>query len=116
MTVMFCDVVDSTPLAELLEVEDFRDVISAGIRSGSFRPVEVPVTSLLIFGGSQWAWTWFRPAGPKTAGQVGSALVDLILGSLLVDRAALPGLASPDGPAAQTLREAASETTRSLAS
>jgi hypothetical protein len=69
-----------------------------------------------FFGLAQWAWAWFSPDGPKTAEQVGSALVDLILGSLLVDRAALPELVSPDGPAAQTLREAASRTTGSLAS
>ena len=97
-------------------LDTVREVIRAGVDADLFRRVDVDIDALLMFGSAQWAWTWFRLAGPKTAGQVGSALVDLILGSLLVDRAALPGLASPDGPAAQTLREAASETTRSLAS
>jgi len=93
-----------------------RDVIRAGADAGLFRLVDVDVDTLLMFGSAQWAWAWFSPDGLKTAEQVGSALVDLILGSLLVDRAALPELVSPDGPAAQTLREAASRTTGSLAS
>jgi AcrR family transcriptional regulator len=78
----------------------FRDVISAGIHSGSFRPVEVPVTSLLIFGGSQWAWTWFRPDGREPVEQVAAVFVDYVLGSLLVRRDALPRLADPRGPVA----------------
>jgi TetR/AcrR family transcriptional regulator, cholesterol catabolism regulator len=93
-----------------------REVIRAGVDADLFRLVDVDIDALLMFGSVQWAWTWFRPAGPKTAEQVGSALVDLILGSLLVDRAALPELVSPAGPAAQTLREAALGTTCSLAS
>jgi len=97
-----------------------RRVIQAGVDAGEFRPVDVDVDALLMFGSAQWSWTWFRPGGPETVEQVGSALVDLVLGSLLVDRTDLPKLADPEGPAAQTvlaaLREAAAGTTGSPAS
>jgi TetR/AcrR family transcriptional regulator, cholesterol catabolism regulator len=97
-------------------LDTVRGVIRAGVDAGLFRPVDVDVDALLMFGSAQWAWTWFRPGGPKTAEQVGSALVDLVLGGLLVDRTALPELVSPDGPAAQTRRERAPGATGSLAS
>jgi len=97
-----------------------REVIRAGVESGDFRDVDVDVVALLMFGSSQWSWTWFRLDGPETVEQVGSALVDLILGSLLVDRADLPKLTDPEGRAAQTvleaIREAAAGRTGSLAS
>jgi hypothetical protein len=39
-----------------------RAAIRAGVDRGQFRPVDVDVTSLLIFGCLQWAWTWYRRA------------------------------------------------------
>jgi class 3 adenylate cyclase/predicted ATPase len=39
MTVMFCDLVDSTPLAELLDPEDFREVLS-GYQHACVRAIE----------------------------------------------------------------------------
>jgi hypothetical protein len=69
-------------------------------------PVDPDVHVLLIFGAAQWAWTWFRPGGRVTAAQAGSALVDMVLGGLLVDRTRLPTLASPTGAAAKAVREA----------
>ena len=39
MTVMFCDIVDSTPLAELLDPEDFREVL-AGYQTACARAIE----------------------------------------------------------------------------
>ncbi|MFE7802486.1 TetR/AcrR family transcriptional regulator [Nocardia sp. NPDC057440] len=73
-------------------------LLDAGIASGEFRPVDRSIRSLLIFGAAQWAWTWFEPEGRKSAEQVGAELVDLTLGSLLVNRRSLPRLSDPDGP------------------
>jgi TetR/AcrR family transcriptional regulator, cholesterol catabolism regulator len=97
-----------------------RAVIRAGIDSGVFRPVDLDVDALLVFGAAQWAWTWFRPDGPESAEQVASAFVDLVMGSLLINRRLLPKLAASDGRAAQTvkkaIREVALSDTGSLAS
>ena len=83
-----------------------RKVIEAGVESGTFRPVDAGLDALLMFGSAQWAWTWFRPDGTSGVEQVGSALVDLVLAGLLVDRCQVAGLADPDGPVAQVVRAA----------
>jgi AcrR family transcriptional regulator len=101
-------------------LDTVRAVIRAGIDAGAFRPVDLGVDALLVFGSAQWAWTWFRPDGPESAEQVASAFVDLVMGSLLINRRLLPKLAASDGRAAQTvhkaIREVASSDTGSLAS
>ncbi|MFX0578262.1 TetR/AcrR family transcriptional regulator [Nocardia nepalensis] len=73
-------------------------VVDAGVAAGEFRAVDTGTRSLLIFGAAQWAWTWFEPEGRRSAEQVGAELVDLTLGSLLLDRRSLPRLSDPDGP------------------
>ncbi|MFE3228694.1 TetR/AcrR family transcriptional regulator [Nocardia sp. NPDC059228] len=78
-------------------------VLDAGIASGDFRPVDTSIRSLLIFGAAQWAWTWFEPEGRRSAEQVGAELVDLALGSLLVDRTSLPRLRDPEGQVVATV-------------
>lgn len=86
--------------AEYLQL--FRDVFRRGIENGAFLPIDVDVTSLLVFGSSQWAWTWFRPEGGLSAVGVGADLVRVLLGSILVDRSDLAVLADPEGPVAMT--------------
>lgn len=85
-------------------VAGVRAVIEAGCRAEVFRPVNARVDTLLVFGSAQWAWTWFLPGGSSSVDQVGSALVDLVLGSLLIDRAALSGLVDADGAVARLAR------------
>jgi len=84
----------------------FRDVIKAGVDGGVFREVDPTVDALLMFGSAQWAWTWFHPDGERPIEAIGSALVDLVLGSLLIDRERLPQLSDPNGVAARTVHEA----------
>jgi len=83
-----------------------RDVVQAGIDAGDFRSVDATVDTFLMFGSAQWAWTWFRPDGDQSIEAVGQALVDLVLGSLLIDRRRLPALSDPQGRAARTVAEA----------
>ena len=83
-----------------------RGVIQAGIDSGDFRAVDPTVDALLMFGSAQWAWTWFHPDGERPIESIGSALVDLVLGSLLIDRERLAELSDPEGHAARTIQEA----------
>lgn len=92
--------VDGVPLrAEYLNV--VREIVDRGIAAGQFRSVDVRLQSLLMFGSAQWAYTWFDPARKEHAVDVGAELVNLVLGSLLVDRGELETLADPDGPAAR---------------
>jgi AcrR family transcriptional regulator len=83
-----------------------RGIVDAGIEKGEFREVDAQVDSFLMFGSAQWAWTWFRPDGDLPIEAVGQALVDLVLGSLLVNRKRLAGLSDPAGRAATTVRDA----------
>ncbi|KAA9150716.1 TetR/AcrR family transcriptional regulator [Amycolatopsis acidicola] len=85
-------------------VDLVRGVISDGVASGQFRPVDVPVQSLLMFGSAQWAYAWYDPAGRRSVDEVGAALVDLVLGSLLTRRSAVARLADPGGPVLRTVR------------
>lgn len=83
-----------------------RSVVQDGVDRGTFRKVDSALDVMLMFGSAQWAWTWFSPDGDSTVEQVGTALVDLIMGGLLVDRGPLAALASAQGPAAQLMRDA----------
>jgi AcrR family transcriptional regulator len=84
----------------------FRNVIQAGIDDGALRTVDPTVDALLMFGSAQWAWTWFHPDGERPIEAIGSALVDLVLGSLLIDRRRLAKLSDPQGKAARVVHEA----------
>lgn len=83
-----------------------RDIIQAGVDSGVFREVDATVDALLMFGSAQWAWTWFDPAGDRPIDAIGSALVDLVLGSLLIDRDRVSELSDPAGHPAKAVQDA----------
>ncbi|MGW7538339.1 TetR/AcrR family transcriptional regulator [Amycolatopsis sp. NPDC054798] len=97
--------------AEYLDL--VRAVLTEGIESGEFRSCDVEVQSLLIFGSAQWAWTWFDPAGPVSAEQVGAQLVDLVLGGLATRRSRLSGLTEADGKVVQAVRQSIADVTGS---
>ncbi|MYW89970.1 TetR/AcrR family transcriptional regulator [Amycolatopsis rubida] len=97
--------------AEYLDL--VRATLAEGIASGEFRPCDVEVQSLLIFGSAHWAWTWFDPAGPVSAEQVGAQLVELVLGGLLTRRARLNGLTGAEGKVVQVVRQSIADTTGS---
>ncbi|SHU39641.1 TetR family transcriptional regulator [Mycobacteroides abscessus subsp. abscessus] len=80
-----------------------RGVIADGVAAGVFRQLDVDVQSLLIFGASQWAWTWYRPGQRLTALEAGGQLAQLVLGGLLVDRFEVDALADPAGEVARTV-------------
>lgn len=84
----------------------FRGVIQAGVDAQVFRKVDAGLDALLVFGSAQWAWTWFTPSGSNPVEEIGTALVDLVLGGLLVDRNAVPELAAADGSVACAMRAA----------
>lgn len=97
-----------------------RGVIQSGVDRGRFRKTDLKISSLLLFGSAQWAYTWFNPRGAESVDEIGAAFVDLILGSLLVRRQSLAALSDPVGVAATTARasliDSSKPDTRSAAS
>ncbi|MGH3344488.1 MAG: TetR/AcrR family transcriptional regulator [Carbonactinosporaceae bacterium] len=84
-------------------------VLRAGMASEAFRPGDARLQGLLFAGSAQSAWTWFDPGGPRSAEEIGGALVDLVVGGLLVDRTGLGRLADPGGPIPGTVRRCMAE-------
>lgn len=82
-----------------------RSVLADGQDAGEFREGDFRLRSLLMFGSAQWAWTWFDPAGPDSAEQVGVCFADLVLGGLLTRPEQLAALTSLDGPVLATVRD-----------
>jgi AcrR family transcriptional regulator len=105
---------DDSSMREVRRLSDeHRELVSAILRAGMddgvFRPGDVRLQGLLIFGSAQWAWTWFSPEGPRSAEEVGGAFVDLVLGGMLVRRAGLGRLADPRGPIPRVVRTCIAE-------
>jgi tetracycline repressor-like protein len=57
----------------------FEHVISDGIRSRAFRPVDVRVTTMAILNMGIRIAAWFRPDGPRTAEEIADIHADLAL-------------------------------------
>lgn len=76
-----------------------------GIDAGVFRPVDVELATLQIWGSAQWLWVWFHPDGRRAPEEVGASFVDVFLGGLLVDRLGLSGLADPGGEVVAIARD-----------
>ncbi len=81
------------------------DEIYHGVESGVFRPVDVELAALQLWGSLQWLWVWFDPDGPRTPEQVGAAFVDVFLGGLLLDRLGLSKWADPSTSVVSVVRE-----------
>lgn len=98
---------------EMLEIRRMRrecqDMVAAelqrGVTLGDFHPLDIRLGTLAMFGSLQWMWTWFDPDGPWAPEEVGSALAEIALGGLLVDRDGIRDLVAPDGPVAKVVRE-----------
>jgi len=105
---------------EMLEIRRMRrecqDLVTAELQRGvvleDFRPVDVRLGTLALFGSLQWMWTWFDPDGPWTPEEVGSTLTEIALGGLLVNRDRIRDLAAADGPVAKVVRECLGMPTR----
>ncbi|MFI6937341.1 TetR/AcrR family transcriptional regulator [Streptomyces sp. NPDC050287] len=85
-------------------LELVRGVLRKGMENGQFREGDPQLQSLLLMGSAQWAWTWFDPAGPHTAEDVGASLVDMALGGLLTRPVGVTELADTDGAVLKIVR------------
>ena len=60
----------------------FRDIISAGITSGDFRPVDPAVASRAILSMLNWMVRWYKPGGSKRAREFAQEYAGLIMQGL----------------------------------
>jgi TetR/AcrR family transcriptional regulator, cholesterol catabolism regulator len=56
--------------------------IARGVRSGEFKPVDVRLTSLAVFGMCNWAYQWFAPDGELSSAEIADAFFELLLHGL----------------------------------
>ncbi|WP_067824620.1 TetR/AcrR family transcriptional regulator [Nocardia inohanensis] len=80
--------------------------LQRGIDAGVFRPVDVEVVALQLWGSMQWMWVWFRPEGQRTPEEIAATFADVFLGGLLVDRFPLATLTDPKGRIVEVVRAA----------
>jgi AcrR family transcriptional regulator len=76
------------------------EILERGSASGAFaKDVDSRLTAVQIFGMVNWAWTWFRPGGPKDAAEIAAQFSRTVIGGLA------PG-ETREGPAAERLTTA----------
>ncbi|MGI8748245.1 MAG: TetR/AcrR family transcriptional regulator, partial [Deinococcus sp.] len=67
----------------------YRELVQRGVEEGTYPPdLDVRMATLLVLSSVNWAYTWFRPGGPRSAREVAAGFHDLLLSGL---RAAVPG-------------------------
>jgi AcrR family transcriptional regulator len=60
----------------------FRGVISEGINSGAFTPVDVRMTAMAILSALNGIATWYRPEGAQSADEIAESYADLFISAL----------------------------------
>lgn len=53
-------------------------VLESGVAAGHFRPVDIRLVSLMVFGMCNWAYQWYRPDGPMGARQIADHFFELL--------------------------------------
>ena len=59
--------------------------IARGIDAGEFKPVDPKLTSLAVFGMSNWAYQWYAPGGELSSSAIADAFCELLLGGLAAE-------------------------------
>lgn len=57
----------------------FRQVLSEGVQSGAFRPIDVPIATKTLLGAHNWVGVWYRPQGRLNGDQIANFMTDVIL-------------------------------------
>ncbi len=60
----------------------FREVVAAGIESGEFREVDVPIFVKTMLGANNWVSVWYRPGGRLSGDVIADQMADTFLRSL----------------------------------
>jgi AcrR family transcriptional regulator len=77
----------SLPAAAARSIQRQRDrvdavidrIIDRGVAEGSFREVDAVTVRLALTGMTNWAYTWYRPDGGKSAQEIADGFVDILL-------------------------------------
>lgn len=74
-----------------------RDLLSAGIAAGVFRPLDVKTAARAILGAVNWTVKWFDPGGVRQAGDVGRDFAEQLVRGVMRDGVAprLPAIELP---------------------
>jgi hypothetical protein len=67
------------------------DILRGGIKSGEFRPMDVRMTSLAVFGSCNWAYQWYQREGPLGTREIASTFWNIFLEGLTSRSYALDG-------------------------
>jgi TetR/AcrR family transcriptional regulator, cholesterol catabolism regulator len=70
------------------------EILKGGIAEGEFRPVDVRMTSLAIFGTCNWAYQWYQRGGPLGTREIAYTFWDIFSRGLSVESATLSSEAS----------------------
>jgi AcrR family transcriptional regulator len=62
------------------------DLVARGIEAGEFRPVDVRLATLAVFGACNWAYQWYRSSGALRSREVAYVFHELFLHGLAADR------------------------------
>jgi len=58
------------------------DILRDGVAAGVFRTADPGLTALHVFGMCNYAWTWYRPDGPRSVEQIAGVFARDILAGL----------------------------------
>lgn len=62
------------------------ETIARGIRSGLFRELDIRMTTLALFGITNWSYQWYRPEGTKRSQEVAQHLFDVFINGVTGNR------------------------------
>ncbi|WP_432826495.1 TetR/AcrR family transcriptional regulator [Dactylosporangium sp. CA-092794] len=82
------------------------DIIQDGVRRGVLHAGDARMAALQIFGMCNYAWTWYRPDGPKPVEEIARQFARDILGGLAHPPDEDPGLDATIAHAVETVRRA----------
>jgi AcrR family transcriptional regulator len=60
-----------------------RSLLEEGMSAGVFRPVDAKVAALALLGSVNWTVKWFRPAGGKSAREIGREIAEMMVQGLM---------------------------------
>jgi TetR/AcrR family transcriptional regulator, cholesterol catabolism regulator len=64
--------------------------IADGIERGLFRQTDVRLTTLALFGITNWSYQWYKPSGQKRSNQVAEQLFNVFLGGVAATPSVVP--------------------------
>jgi AcrR family transcriptional regulator len=81
-----------------------RDLIQNGVATGVFRPCDAKIQALAMLGAMNWTVKWFRPAGPRSATQIGEEFAMTWVRGLLADGRRFEVATGGEAPSKKTAR------------